>query len=172
MALSRAQLNTAVTGELAGVLALGGFAATDTAGNGKEPLDRCFRALGVAESDLATATVADGAEQQALAYLRFFVVDKAVWATASKMDVKAGSASAAARQQHENLLRLWNTALAQAQYYGLPVPGAGQSPYVPVPFGGGVALADYEARADDQSRVPPLFSARDLPNAPAWGEWS
>ena len=171
MALSRASLITAVTGELAGVLTLAGFTAADTAGNMKEPADRCFRALGVAEGDLASATVADGDEEKAIAYLRYFTVDKAVWATASKMNVAAsGGAKANLREQHENLLRLLSAALAQAQALGLPLPGNGQSPYIPVPFGGGVSQSDYDARADDTSRVPPLFSTRDLPSVPAWSE--
>lgn len=173
MGLTRAQLNTAVTGELAGVLTLAGFTATDGTGNMKEPLDRCFRALAVTESGLATATVPDGDEEKAIAYLRYFTVDKAVWATTAKMNVKAGSASANLREQHENLLRLQSAALAQAQAYGLPVPGNGQSGYIPVPFGGGTSQSDYDARADDTGRVPPLFSTRDLPPVPAlpvWGE--
>jgi hypothetical protein len=170
MSLTRAELNAAVTGELAGVLTLAGFAATDTSGAMKEVLDRTFRALGIAESGLGTAAVADGAEAQAIAYLRYFVVDKAVWATTTKMNVKAGSAAANLREQHENLLRLLNAALAQAQACGLPLPGNGRSPYVPVPFAGGIDQGDYDARADDASRVPPLFSSRDLPLTPAWGE--
>ena len=170
MSLTRAELNTAVTGELAGVLAVAEFAATDAAGAMKEPLDRCFRALGITETGLASATVADGGEEQAIAYLRYFAINKAVWATTAKMNVKAsGGAAANLREQHENLLRLQAEALALAQSFGLAVPGNGQSPYIPVPFGGGIDQADVDARTDDTSRVPPLFSTRDLPGVPAWG---
>lgn len=174
MGLTRAQLNTAVTGELAGVLTLAGFAATDTSGAMKEPLDSTFRALGEDESDLATATVADGDETKAIAYLRYFTVDKAVWNTTAKMNVKAGSATANQREQHENLLKLLAHALGQAQAYGLQVPGNGQSGYIPLPFGGGIDRSQYDTTAADTSRVPPLFSLDDLaplPGVPAWGEW-
>lgn len=172
MGMTRAALNTAVTADLSGVLTLAGFAATDTSGAMKEVLDKTFRALGVAESGLASATVADGSEQQAIAYLSYFTIDKAVWNTTAKMNVKAGSAAANQREQHENLLKLLGHALAQAQAYGLPVPGNGQSGYIPVPFGGGIDQGQYDATADDTSLVPPLFSRRDLPTvpAPSWGE--
>lgn len=175
MALTRANLIAAVAGELAGVLTLGGFTSADTTGNCKEPADSAFRALGTAQADLATATVDDGDEQQAIAYLRYFVVDKAVWNTTAKMNVKAtGGAAANLREQHENLLKLLAHALGQAQAYGLQVPGNGQSGYIPLPFGGGTSLADYDTRAADTDRVPPLFSLDDLsplPPMPAWGEW-
>lgn len=119
MALTRAQLNTAVTAELAGVLSLAGFAATDTSGAMKEPLDRALRALGESESALAAASVADGSEAKAIAYLRYFVLDKAVLATTSKMNVKAGSASANLREQHENLKQQRDEARLTAESYGL-----------------------------------------------------
>ena len=119
MGLTRAELNTAVTGELAGVLTLAGFAATDTSGAMKEVLDRTFRALGVAEAGLASAMVEDGAEQSAIAFARYFVLDKAVMATTSKMNVKAGSASANLREQHENLKQQRDEAYATAEVYGL-----------------------------------------------------
>lgn len=170
MSLSRAALIAEIANELAGVLTLAGFTAADSVGNMKEPCNRAFRALGVGQNVIDYGQAPDGDEDKWLAYLRYFTVEKAVWVTSSKMDVKAGSASAAARQQHENLLRLLNTALAQAQAFGLQVPGNGQSAYIPIPFGGGVDQSDYDARADDTSRVPPLFSSRDLPNAMTWGE--
>lgn len=119
MGLTRVQLNTAVTAELAGVLTLAGFAATDTSGAMKESLDRTLRALGVAESDLVSATIDDGVEAKAIAYLRYFVLDKAVLATTSKMNVKAGSSSANLREQHENLKQQRDEARLTADAYGL-----------------------------------------------------
>lgn len=168
MALTRAQLIAAVAGELAGVLTLGGFTSADTATNMKEPTDRAFRALGVGQNVIDYGQAPDGDEEKWLAYLRYFTIDKAVWNTTAKMNVKAGSASANAREQHENLLRLQASALALAQSFGLQVPGAGQSAYLPIPFGGGIDQAAYDATADDTSRVPPLFSRRDLPTVPSW----
>lgn len=166
--LSRAELATAVSGELAGVLTLAGFAATDTSGAMKEPLDRTFRALGVTESGLAAATVPDGSEERAIAYLRYFVIDKAVYATTAKMNVKAGSASANLREQHENLLRLQASALAVAQSYGLSLPGNGLSGVMPIPYAGGVSEGDYVSLAHDGDRLSPLFSLHDLVRAEAW----
>jgi hypothetical protein len=178
--LTRFDLITAVSGELAGVLTLAGFTAADTVGNMKEPTDQTFRAMGVAEADLADAAVADGEEQKGIAFLTFFTVDKAVWNTANKMNVKAGSASAELETQHKNLLRLWAQALAEAQSYGLPVPGGGPgaSGVIPIPYVGGISRSDYETVAADSDRLPLLFSRSDLvipgvePVEPwPWGEW-
>jgi len=170
LSLTRAELIAAVAGELSGVLTLGGFTSADTTGNMKEPTDRAFRALGVGQNVIDYGQAPDGDEEKWLAYLRYFTIDKAVWNTTSKMNVKAGSAAANAREQHENLLRLQASALALAQQYGLQVPGNGQSGYIPIPFGGGIDQAQHDATADDTSLVPPLFSVRDLPTVPAWGE--
>lgn len=166
--LSRAELATAVSGELAGVLTLARFTATDSSGNMKEVLDRTFRALGVAEGGLATASVADGNEERAIAYLRYFVIDKAVYATTAKMNLKAGSSSANLREQHENLLRLLASALAVAQSFGLPLPGNGLSGVMPIPYAGGISEGDYVSLAHDGDRLPPLFSLQDLVRAEAW----
>lgn len=168
MSMTRAELIAATAAELSGVLTLAGFTAADTTGNMKEPTDRAFRALGVGQNVIDYGLAPDGEEEKWLAYLRYFVIDKAVWNTTAKMNVKAGSATANQREQHENLLRLQASALALAQSFGLQVPGNGQSGIVPVPFGGGIDQGDYDAVADDTSLVPPLFSRRDLP-VPAWG---
>lgn len=169
MGMTREELNTAVTAELAGVLTLAGFANTDTSGAMKEVLDNAFRALGVPQNVVGYGTVADGDETKAIAYLSYFVYSKAVANTTGKMAVAAGSAKAALEQQHLHLRQELARYLAQAQAFGLQVPGNGQSAYIPVPYAGGVDAADYQARADDTSRVPPLFSTRDLPNAMNWG---
>lgn len=175
MALSRAALISAVSSELDGVLTLAGFTSADTAGNCKEPADRTFRALDVAEVDLATATIADGAEEQGIAYLRYFVIEKAVWNTSSKMNVKAGSASANLKEQHDHLKELLGLALAQAQALGLPLPGAGQSAYTPVPYAGGISQSEYDSIAANSDRIPPMFSLDDIAipgvTSSDWGEW-
>lgn len=162
MALTRAQLVTATAGEWAQVLTLAGLAATDTSGALKEPIDKTFRALDVTEANLATATVVDGGEEQALAYAAYFVLARAVAATVSKMTVAAGTTKASLREQHENLLRLLAHALAIAQSFGLSIPGADGGGCIPIPYAGGVDQADYDANLADTSRVPPLFSVDDL----------
>ena len=79
-----------MAGELADVLSLAGLAATDTSGALKEPLDRAFRALGVAEADLAGAAAADGDEERAIAYASYFVLSRAAGALAGRVDVSVG----------------------------------------------------------------------------------
>lgn len=124
MAMTRTQLVTTVAADLAGPIALGDFAATDTSGGLKEGADRCFRALGFPEGELAAATVPDGEEERAIVYLRYFVLDKAVSATASKMNVKAGSAAANLSEQHEHLVQLRDQARLDAEGYGLVLAGS------------------------------------------------
>ena len=159
MALARADLTTTIAGELANVLTLAGLSTTDTSGNLKEPLDRVFRALAVAEADLATAAVADGAEERAVAYARYFVLVRATDALAGKMDVSAGAASAKLRQQFENVRDRMQEALIVARGYGLAIAGDGVSGIAPIPYAGGVSRSDYDAIAADADRVPPLFRA-------------
>lgn len=121
MALSRAQLTTALAGKLAQALALAGLAATDSSGALKEPLDETFRALGVGEAGLAAAVAADGAEAKALAFATFFGWDRVVAALVSKMDVKAGGGAAAnLTDQVKNAERQRDRALAVAIIHGLP----------------------------------------------------
>lgn len=121
MALSRAELRTAVAGELAQALTLAGLATTDTSGALKEPLDRTFRQLGAAETGLAAASVADGSEAKAIAYAVFFTLDRIVAALLSKMDVSGGgSGGAKLNQQIENAERQRARALSTAITYGLP----------------------------------------------------
>lgn len=57
----RSDAATLVALDLSAVLTAANMQGTDTTGNLKEPLDRALRAMGVAESDLATAAPDDGA---------------------------------------------------------------------------------------------------------------
>lgn len=161
MSLARADLVTAVAGELADVLTLAGIAATDTSGALKEPLDRVFRALGVAEAGLASATVADGDEQRAIAYAAYFVLSRAVGALASRVDVSLGRGEANAKesQAFAHVQEQMREALAIAQGYGLTV---GKSSLAPVPYAGGISRSDYDAAEQDSDRLPPLFAVSDL----------
>lgn len=121
MALTRAELRTAVAGELAQALTLAGLANTDTSGALKEPLDRVFRQLGVAQANLASASAADGSEAKAIAYAAYFTLDRIVAALLSKMDVTGDSgAGAKLNQQIENAKTQRAAALSVAITYGLP----------------------------------------------------
>jgi hypothetical protein len=157
MALTRAALITAVTGELAQVLTLAGLTAVDDAANMKSPIDRTFLALGTAYADLPTATVTDGQELKSLAYARYFVLLRALQGIGKKMDVGAGSARASLSQQWDHVKELLGIAAGEAQLYGLNV---GEGDILPLVYAGGIDTADYETRAID--RLPPLFSLSDL----------
>lgn len=133
MALSRAQVITTATGELEDVLALAQLTAVDDASNMKPAIDRVFRAFGVVESGLSGAAVADGSETAALAYARYFILDRALLALANKMDVAGSKGGAKLNQQYTNVREQMERALRIAQAYGLAVPGAGRIGGVPLP---------------------------------------
>jgi hypothetical protein len=135
VALSRVQLVAEVGGSLANVLTVTGLAATDTAGALKEPINAALRAMGVAETNLGSTAVdlvPDGAEPKALAFARFFVLDRAVDAVQDLTDVTApGGAGAKDSQTVASLERQRDRALAVAEAYGLSAVGV-----VAVGYGG------------------------------------
>jgi hypothetical protein len=156
MALDRATLMTEVGGELAGVLALAKLSVLDDVENLSPPLNRTFRAMGVAETDLATAVVATGQEQQAIAYATFFILDRALRGIPKKMDVSGGGSSAKLSNQWDHLRELRDEALLVAQGFGLDIAGAGESGWIPIPYAGGVSESDYLANREGD-RLEPLF---------------
>lgn len=171
MALTRAALTATLAGELADVLALASLEAADTTGALKEPLDRTFRALGVAEGGLAEAAAPDGAEPRAIAFATYFALARAASALAGRVDVATGrnETSAKESQAFTHVQALLEQARADAEGYGLPV---GTGAIVPVPFAGGIARGDYAAVAGDPDRLPPLFGVGD-PTPAGWDEpWS
>ena len=161
MALSRAALLGVVAGEQHEALALARLAEADQPGALKEPLDRCFRALGAVEGELASAEVADGGEPRAIAFATYFVLERAALALVGKRTVAAGRTRSNAREQYENVRERMEAALAIAQGYGLAVAGNGRGGAVPLPYGGGVDAAD-------GGRVPPLFG-RAAAGPRGWG---
>jgi len=162
VALPRATLVEAMTGELEEVLELADIDPVDQTGDLKEPIDRTFRALGVAEVDLATASAATGSEAKAIAYATYFVLYKATAALVAQMNMSSAGARAELRQQYENVRDRMREALEIAQGFGLSIATGGSAGVAPIPFAGGIESADYEGVADSSSRMPPLFDLRDL----------
>jgi hypothetical protein len=160
--LDREDLLLAVAGQMEDVMRLAKITTDDDAANMGGVLDRTFRALGVDQATLVAGVVADGAEEQALAYAEFFLLRRAVLATVAKMNVAAGSAKANLREQYENLKEQMNLALAIAQGYGLSLVVEVSSSVWPVPYVGGESITDYEAIASESDRISPMFAITDL----------
>ena len=91
MALSRSDAAQIAAAEFAEVFDALGVGTTDTAGALKEPLDAAYRLLGVPESGLATATVADGDIETFLAALRWTVLRRLRNAAAARVTVSASA---------------------------------------------------------------------------------
>lgn len=79
MTLSRAQLVQVAAADLVYVLRWAGVGAIDESGDLKEPVDRALRQLGVLESGLATATIDDAQRERAVAYVRYALMDRALF---------------------------------------------------------------------------------------------
>lgn len=133
MALSRAQLVTEIGGLMGQALAVANLAPTDTAGNLKEPINATLRALGVAQASLdsvAADLVADGAEAKALAFARYFVLDRAVDAVHDLTDISAGEdGGVKSSQTVASLERQRERARAVAEGYGFQLTAATTSGY-------------------------------------------
>lgn len=164
MSLTRAELLAAVTGEQTQVLELVGLTALDNAANMKSPIDKTFRALGSTQAGLGSYVVPDGDEDKAVAFANYFVLDRALSAIASAMNVAAGSARAELHQQWENIKELTNRALIIAQGYGLTIAGGLVGGFNPIPYVGGIDDTDWDIVQSD--RKAPLFSIDDL-NTPS-----
>jgi hypothetical protein len=123
VALSRAQLVTEIGGLLGNVLSLAGLAPTDTVGALQEPINATLRAMGVEEANLASPAadlVPDKAEAQALAFARYFVLERAVDAVQDLTDISAGEdGGVKSNQTVQSLERQRDRALAKAESYGL-----------------------------------------------------
>lgn len=154
MALPRANLAASIAGELAEVLGLAGLGTTDVSSALKEPLDRAFRAMGVAELSLPTASAADGQEARALAYATYFTLDRALAALVGKMNVASAGARADLHQQFENVQAQRDRALMVARTYGLTQIG----PANPQIAAGGIDRTSYDTVA--ANRLRPFFTVR------------
>ena len=152
--LTRAGLVTTVAQPLQDVLDLGGVLLTDTAGAMKEPVDDTFRHLNVAEADLLTAEITDGNERKAIAYLRYFTLERVLYAVAAKRDVSAkDGVSSKASQQYDHVAQLLGRAAQAAQLWGLVIPLNGQN--------------GLPATAAFTGDVSVLFTLDDLPFEPS-----
>ncbi len=145
MAMSRAELVAEVGARLRRAIALLGLQETDTAGNLREPINDTFRALGVAETALLTATVADGDERRALAFAKYFVLDALVDSAHDQADLTApGGAGLKQQQTIQSLERQRDRALVAATLHGLTGYVARTLANVaPIPLAGGIARAPY-----------------------------
>jgi hypothetical protein len=72
MGLSRAELAAELWGLLQRQFTEIGIANEDTSGNLKEPIDATLGVFDVAYSDLATGTIADGSERDAINVARYY----------------------------------------------------------------------------------------------------
>lgn len=133
VALSRSQLVSEIGGLAAQVLAVAKLAPTDTAGNLKEPINATLRALGVGQASLesvAADLVADGLEAKALAFARYFVLDRAVDAVHELTDISAGDdGGVKSSQTVASLERQRDRAREVAHGYGLVFALAAGSGY-------------------------------------------
>lgn len=162
MALARSSLLAAMAGELREPIDLADILPIDTTGNLKEPLDRTFRALGVAETDLPTASVATGSEAKAIAFATYFVYARVTSALADQVNMSSVGSRADLHQLYENMKDRMADALVIAQGFGLSIAGSGASGVVPLAYAGGIDVADFDDIAEDDSIMPRLFSMRDL----------
>ncbi len=149
MAMSRAELVGEVGGLLAQALAVVGMPATDTAGALREPVNQTLRALGVAQATLATAIVADGQEATAVAFARYFVLDRLVDAAHDLINLSApGGARLEQQGTVASLKAQRDEARTIAVARGLTgytvQTGAGDAVSVaPIPLAGGLARVPY-----------------------------
>lgn len=164
--LDREDFLNAVAGQMEDVLRLAKLTTVDDAANMGGIVDRSLRALGFAQSELATAEIATGDEEKALAYADYFALRRAVLATVTKMNVSAGAAKANLREQYLNLKEQMEMALVIAQGYGLTIVLSGSGVW-PVPYVGGVSIDDYESVSHDTDYISPMFAITDL--APNYG---
>ncbi len=145
MAMSRVELVGEVGGLLNQAIALVGMPATDTAGALREPVNRTLRALGAAQATVTTATVADGDEERAIAFARYFVLDRLVDAAHDLTDLSAPGGAALKQQQTvQSLERQRDRALTAAVAHGLAGYTAKTSVDIaPIPLAGGIARTAY-----------------------------
>lgn len=110
--MTRDEAAVEVGRRLSVVLAEAGIAVADTAGNLKEPLDDALRAMGYAETDLATAESDDAAGL--LAMLRYQALRTAEERLAAKFDLSTGGDSFRLSQIAANVRALLARAEADA----------------------------------------------------------
>lgn len=126
MSYTRIAAATYVASEHTTLLGELGVDDTDEAGGIKSILDRSFRALGIAESDLRAATVDDSQTRQLEAVLDYYAIlrfwrESAVRVQISKRTA-AGSAVAKNREQlYDHLTVVLADALSRANALGLSV---------------------------------------------------
>ncbi len=144
--MTRAELVGEVIGLLSQALTDIGIPATDTAGALREPVNRTLRALGAAQAGLTTAVVADGDEEKAIAFGRYFVLDRLVDAAHGFIDLGGSVSSLKQQQTVQSLERQRDRALIVAVAHGLAGYTAKTSANVaPIPIAGGIARTAYFA---------------------------
>ena len=118
MALSRATLAVELGDALAGWLALAGLEPLDAAGHLKLPLDRTWRDLGVAESELATAELPDSQREAATRLATYYALRQVQGRLGPRANVSVSGVgvSKSAAQEYEQLER----AIAEARLLALP----------------------------------------------------
>lgn len=106
MAYTRAALLTYLAAEHSALLSALSLSAADTQAGVKSVLDRTFRALGVGESDLATATVDDDQAAALESAADYYTYDRAVEIAALWVAISKGTAG-------ESVNKARNQAFAQ-----------------------------------------------------------
>lgn len=131
MAMTRAALFSAVVAELGPVFRLcsSDLNASDTVGDLKESVDQVFRRLGVEDADLAAATVTTGSEAQAIAYLRYLILQRLLLILSLRDPVPA---------QLSAVQALFTAAEEKATTFGW-------IDLQPIAYAGGIDAADYDA---------------------------
>jgi nucleotide-binding universal stress UspA family protein len=121
--MDRADATTYLTGLYGtgtdNLLGLAGVAATDTTGGLKEPIDEALALLGVAWSELATATVTDADAPAALALLRTTTLRRVLTGLndKTKQDLEIGEVKLKGSQLVAKVERLLADAQAVAARY-------------------------------------------------------
>lgn len=146
MALARSVLFSTVAAELGPIFRLCSqeLVASDTPGDLKETIDQVFRALGVQDVDLASATVPTGSEAQAIAYLRYAILSRLILIL-SLRDPAPGNLAA--------ITELFKASEIRAREFGW-------LDLNPVAYAGGINELDYDT--NQLTENPKFFRSSDV----------
>lgn len=129
MAYTRAELCTYVGQEHSAVLSALGLSAVDTQAGVKSILDNSFRAVGVGEDDLASATTDDANTAKLEAAADYYTYDRAVALAALWVNISLGGAgdsvSKARQQAFAQLQAVRDAKKAKAEDAGVTVDASG-----------------------------------------------
>lgn len=126
MALTRSDATAYLAGTLAELLAESGVGTTDVTGALKEPIDAALRAVGVSQTDLPTATVADASAAGFLAALDYHGLLRIQRALARRVDLNLDGPSMSKRysQAVEAVKGMVADAKAEMIAHGVGVGGS------------------------------------------------